>query len=294
MKRSIATPATEKVKRGKGERERIPFSPLPLVPLSLILFAALLALSSDTHATLPEPDNLLYGNITLDGALVTAARTDVIIQARRTTNGPAIASYRMGANPALGNFYSLRLLLESVTPIAGTNASQIAESLFIVVTDGSGLRTQTSYTIPDRGVAQRVDFGAAAVDSDADGLPDAWELQHYANLSQSSGSVAPNGHTALQNFVAGAVPSDPASFFKVNVALVGNERRVSFNALRAAGAGYDGRLRHYALESSANPSGPWAGVSGFSDIIGDDQIVTLQSVSSASPVYYRGRVWLQP
>src|SRR5437867_2880970 len=140
MKKSIATPANENQKRRKGARKRIPFSPLPLFLFSFILLVALLALPSGTRATLPEPDNILYGSITLDGALVTAARTDVVIQARRTTNGPAIASYRMGSNPALGNFYSLRLLLESVSPISDTNASQVAQSLSIVVTDSTGVR----------------------------------------------------------------------------------------------------------------------------------------------------------
>ena len=48
-------------------------------------FCVLLAMLSVAHAVIPEPDNIIYGNITLDGALVMAARTDVVIQARRTT-----------------------------------------------------------------------------------------------------------------------------------------------------------------------------------------------------------------
>jgi len=388
----------------------------------------LIALPTAVCAAIPEPDNLIYGNITLDNVLVTAARTDVVIEARRTTNGPAVASYRMGSDPALGNFYALRLLLESVTPISNPNASQVNQIVFIVVTDGSGLRAQASFTIPDRGVAQRIDFGAATVDSDGDGLPDAWELQRYANLSQSPGSTAPNGLTALQNFIAGTDPNadgfrlhiassnqqkhvsffarraegpgyegttrryslesrpavtggnwlgltnytdiagdnqmvdyvttgpgaaaffhgsitlqgftvpgadsdgdslpdvwetlhfgnlnqnansptangqtsyqnfvagtDPnaaGSNFKVTVAMVGAERRVSFSALRAEGPGYEGRQRYYALESSASLSGPWIGVTGFTNILGDDQTATFQSVSPATPVFYRAKTWL--
>ena len=398
--------------------------------LKTSLTSALLIQVALTHAAVPEPDNVVYGNITLNNVLVTAARTDVIIEARRTTNGPAIATYRMGSNPAVGNYYALRLLLESVSPVSNTNASQVSQNVFIVVTDASGLRAQSPFTITDRGVAQRIDFGAAAVDGDGDGLPDAWELQRYANLSQSPGSTAPNGLTALQNFIAGTDPNadgfrlrmvssnnqkhvsflarraegpgdegmsrryslesrasvtggnwlgvtnytdipgdnqvvdyvtagpgasaffrggillqgfvipgadsdadslpdawetfrfgnlnrhansptangqttlqnylagtDPntaGSNFKLSVAQVGGERRVSFAALRAEGPGYEGKQRLYALESSANPAGPWTAVPGFTQMLGDNQTVTFQSVSATSPLYYRGRTWLQP
>src|SRR4030095_15122531 len=158
-----------------------------LSTLTTAAVGLLMATLPNAHATISEPDNVLYGNITLDGVLVTAARTDVVIEARRTTNGPAIASYRMGGDSAIGNYYSLRLAVESVTPVLNTNASQISQSVFIVVTDGSGLRAQTSYTIPDRGVVQRVDFGVAAVDSDGDGLPDAWELLRFGSLGPNAG-----------------------------------------------------------------------------------------------------------
>ena len=85
--------------------------------LSASLPIVLSVAESVVQATVTEPDNLIYGNITLNNVLVTAARTDVVVEARRTTNGPAIASYRMGSDPAAGNFYTLRLAIESVTPL---------------------------------------------------------------------------------------------------------------------------------------------------------------------------------
>src|SRR5436190_20556721 len=205
------------------------FKSFPTMKMTTICM--LLAMLSASRATIPEPENVIYGNITLGSTLITAARADVVIEARRTTNGPAIASYRMGSDPALGNFYSLRLLLESVPPVSNTNASQISQSVFIVVTDGSGLRAQTSCLIADRGIAQRVDFGAAAVDSDGDGLPDAWELQHFANLSQFPGSIAPNGLTVLQNFIAGTDPNDLDGGFRLQIGRTNNQKHVSFLAL---------------------------------------------------------------
>jgi len=254
----------------------------------------LLAMVSASRATIPEPENVIYGNITLDSTLITAARADVVIEARRTTNGPAIASYRMGSDPAVGNFYSLRLLLESVPPVSNTNASQISQSVIIVVTDGTGLRAQASYVIADRGVAQRVDFGAAAVDSDGDGLPDAWELQHFANLSQFPGSIAPNGLSVLQNFIAGTDPNDLDGGFRLQIGRTNNQKHVSFFALRAEGPGYDGMTRLYTLE--ANPSftaGAWSSVPSYVDIAGNNQTVDYLSAGPGAPGFFRGKVSLQ-
>ena len=247
-----------------------------------------------SHAAIPEPDNILYGNITLDNTLVTADRTDVVIEARRQTNGPAIASYQMGSDASLGNLYALNLTIESVTPITDTNASQISDTLFIVVTDGTGIRAETTYTITDRGVAQRVDFGVAAVDSDGDGLPDAWELQQFTNLGQNPGTMDANGMTALQNFIAGTDPNDPNSGFKLSITRTNSQNRVSFQAIKAEGPGYDGMTRLYTLESNPTFSGgSWAAVSGYSDVVGNNQMVDYATTGTATPEFFRGNITLQ-
>lgn len=247
-----------------------------------------------TRAEIPEPDNVVYGTIAIDNAAITAARTDVVVEVRRTTDSPAIASYRMGSNPQVGNFYSLRLKLESLTPVFDPTASQSGVELFIVVSDASGVRAQASYTIGERGQFERLDFGTAVSDSDGDGLPDAWEAQQFGSLSQNAGSLNANGLTALQNFVAGTNPNDPNSGFKLNIALNGNQKAVSFIALRAEGPGYDGLTRIYSLEASPGlVASSWSGVSGFTDISGNNQTVTYQTASSA-PAFFRGKITLQP
>jgi hypothetical protein len=257
-------------------------------PISICL---LLVMVSAARATIPEPDNLIYGNITLDNALVTATRTDVVIEARRTTNGPAISSYRMGSNPDLGNFYSLRLTIESVAPVAETNASQVAESVYIVVSDGSGVRAEAPFTITERGAAQRIDFGVAAVDSDGDGLPDAWELKRYANLGQNPDSVGPNGLTALQNFIAGTDPN--ADGFRLHIDLTNGLKRVSFVALKAEGPGYDGMTRLYTLESNAAfANGSWDSVPDFVDVAGNNQTVNLVTAGTGDQSFFRGKIVL--
>src|SRR5262245_66597322 len=80
-------------------------------------------------AEIPEPDNVLYGIITLSNVAVTAARTDVLIEARRVFNGSLVVSYRMGTNQRLGNFFALEVRLESVTTIADTAGAQTSETI---------------------------------------------------------------------------------------------------------------------------------------------------------------------
>lgn len=289
--------AGEQVSRCEGEpeprfRNLSHFLTFPLSHFLVVLLVAPLAVT-DVRGVIPEPDNILYGTITLDNQPVTAARTDVVVEARRLINGPAIVRYRMGSNPTVGNFYSLRLALESLVPVTDANASQVGDSLFIVVTDASGIRTQTTYDLADRGAVQRVDFGGAVSDSDGDGLADAWEALHFGGLGQGPASVSLNGRTALQNYIAGTNPNDTNSVFGVGVTLNNNITLVSFQALRAEGIGYEGRNRFYSLEQTANPASGWQGVTGFTNVPGNNTTITYPAPGTNSSAFYRGRVWLQ-
>jgi hypothetical protein len=249
--------------------------------------------TNPVRAVLPEPDNVVYGTITLDGQQVTATRTDVVVEARRLISGPVVASYRMGSNPQLGNFYSLRLSLESLLPIVDANASQVGDSLFIVITDVSGVRAQATYTLAGRGQVQRLDFGTAILDSDGDGLPDAWETLHFGGLGQGANAINPNGQTTLQNYIAGTNPNDTNSLFRVSVTSLGANTFVSLEARRAEGTGYEGRSRFYSLERTSALDAGWQGVPGFTNIIGNNQTITYGPPGTNSPAFYRGRVWLQ-
>ena len=253
-----------------------------------------LTLAPIARATLPEPDNLLYGTIVLDNLPVTAARTDVVVEARRLTNGPAIASYRMGSNPRVGNFYLLRLALESVPPTSASDVSQVGDALFIVVSDLSGSRGQSSFTFTERGRVQRLDFGATITDSDHNGLPDLWELSRFGVTGQNPSAVNLNGQTTLQNYIAGTDPNDPTSVFKLGVTANNGQVAVSFLALRAQGPGYDGATRFYSLESNTNAGGgQWLGVSNFTNLQGADQILILSTPGTLPKSFYRGSVRLQ-
>ena len=246
------------------------------------------------HGKISEPDNVIYGTITISNTPITAARTDVVIEARRTTDGPAIASYRMGSNPALGNFYALTILLESVSPVVNTNASVVGDSLFITLLEGANSRGQTGFLITERGTAARIDFGAAVSDSDGDGLPDAWELLHFAGLGANTNSPGANGQTAWQHYLAGTDPNDTNDGFRLHLTQSNNLKNVSFVARRAEGPGYEGMTRLYTLESQNDLANPlWAGVSGYIAVPGNNQTVTYQTAGSGM-AFFRGKIALQP
>ena len=263
--------------------------------LRCLVVTVLLAAAPLLPAALPEPDNLIYGSITLSNVAITAARTDVVIEARRATNGPAIASYRMGANPALGDFYALTLSLESVAPVTNGNVSQIGDSVFITVLEGAGQRGQTGFLITERGIAQRIDFGAVVTDGDGDGLPDTWELFHFAGLGQNTNSPAANGQSAWQHYLAGTDPNDANDGFRLHLADSNNLKHVSFQARRAEGPGYEGLTRLYTLESKTNLAHPvWTGVSSYIEVPGNNQTVVYQTAASIGAAFFRGKISLQP
>jgi len=61
----------------------------------------------------------------------------------------------------------------------------------------------------DVGGFPSIDPGTACVDSDHDGIPDAWETAHGLNPNDPSDAqkTAPNGYTYLENYLNGTDPS---------------------------------------------------------------------------------------
>jgi hypothetical protein len=69
---------------------------------------------------------------------------------------------------------------------------------------------------------------------------------------------------------------------------------VSFLARQAAGAGYEGRSRYYALEYRTNlSSSQWFPVPNRTNILGNNTTITHQTTEPGAQVFYRGRVRLQ-
>jgi hypothetical protein len=273
-------------------KSRIAFPGLRTSPAVAIL-VLLLGSPVTSQALIPEPDNILYGTITLDGLMVTATQTNVVVEARRTANGPAIASYRMGADAQVGSFYSLKIPNESLSPMSDAAATPTGDVLFITLQDGSGLRGQTNYTVQERGSVARVDFGTAVFDSDGDLLPDAWELQYANNLSWAATNLTANGQTVLQHYIAGTNPNDPQGGFRLQINETNALKRVWFVAARAEGPGYEGKARRYTLEFRANPNaGSWTELAGYVNVVGSNQTVNYFTPGMGSPGFYRTRISL--
>lgn len=173
---------------------------------SCLALSILFGVLSGLRAEVPEPDNVVYGVITLGVTPATAASTNVIVEVRKTTNGSVIASYRMGANPVYGNFYSLEIPLEAFTPLSGSNVSRVGALLYLSVRDQSGVRDTRSLAVAQRGQMVRMDF--TELDSDGDRLPDRWESQYFgsATAGNPNADTDGDGRNNLQEFIDGTNP----------------------------------------------------------------------------------------
>ncbi len=140
----------------------------------LIILGCLLAWAGFASG-IPEPYNLVYGVIELGGGRAGSESTDVVIEARRLATGGAVASYRMGDEPGAGDYYMLKIKLE--TKVAGgaisETASNSGDTLYLTVLNGTQVVDQLAYILGPRGAVFRIDFGN--VDDDEDGIPDGWE-----------------------------------------------------------------------------------------------------------------------
>ncbi len=81
----------------------------------------------------------------------------------------------------------------------------------------------------------------------------------------------------------------------LTLATTGANVSLGFNAKPATGTGYNGRTRHYALETSTTLlPGSWTSPAGYEDMTGDDQTVSHIVARSSIPTFYRLRIWLTP
>ncbi|MBL9127968.1 MAG: hypothetical protein JNL97_09995 [Verrucomicrobiales bacterium] len=255
----------------------------------------LFVLPTGATAAVPLPDHLVYGTIAIDGRPVTRADTTVTVEARRTSAGPILASYRMGSRTALGDFYyALRIPVAKAAEASPAQAA-LGESVVLTVRSSSGIAYQIVHRVTEPGVALRLDFGAG-VDINGDGVPEGWELAHFgtsgANLARDTDG---DGVADRTEYFAGTKPKDAGDFFRLALAHDGGNLQVGFRALRAAGIGFEGRSRYYALESTVDPvRGPWVAVENYSRIPGNDQLVTyLEPAGTNAPAFFRARVWLE-
>ena len=201
----------------RGEREqgrgicRPPRPSAPFLPrlpgLAKLRPFAFCLLPSALAAGLPEPGARLYGTVALNGVVVTATDTAVVIEARKTPTGPAIASYTMGSQASAGNFYSVKVDAEASAPLADAGSALLGSTLYLVVRDGTGVVDTKTFALNARGMSARVDFGA--IDTDGDGMSDAYELANFGSATGGSPTADPDhdGRPNLREFLQGTDPN---------------------------------------------------------------------------------------
>jgi len=119
-------------------------------------------------------------------------------------------------------------------------------------------------------------------DLDNDGLPDAWEVQFFGSVTNTSGAVDSDGdgQSDRAEWIAGTQPTSAASFFRATALDAGSPVQVP---------SITGRLYH--LDVSTNLLQPaWWPVSGMTNIPGTGAPLLLQDTNVTTERIFRVRV----
>lgn len=121
-------------------------------------------------------------------------------------------------------------------------------------------------------------------DEDHDALPDAWEIDNgfsSADPNDAHQDSDRDGHTSLQEYVAGTDPRSAASVLRVSASIQGASARVQFTTVTGI---------RYALESAPSPNGPWTTLGN--EVLGDGDLAIISDPNPPVAVqrFYRLRV----
>jgi len=137
---------------------------------------------------------------------------------------------------------------------------------------------------------------SATEDTDQDGLSDAWETDALGGTgADPDGDADSDGVLNIEEYVAGTDPGDETGYLKLENRLQNGRILVELQTVPADGPGYEGRVRHYALEQDFDfgGAGLWTPVAAHADIIGAGQTVVYTNPASSPTAVFRARVWLE-
>ena len=130
----------------------------------------------------------------------------------------------------------------------------------------------------------------------------AWRSNHFSADEIAAGLAADTldaDGDGLSNLAEFTLGTDPRGFspppLTVTPTALADHFTLSFLARRAAGVGYESRTRKYTVEATTNLANPtsWQPVTGYSNIVGDDQTVTLTLPATLPNQFYRLNVRLE-
>jgi hypothetical protein len=171
--------------------------------VGLAILLALFTLGA--KAAIPEPDLVWYGKVLsfASGTPVRITTGTLVWQIEPLAGGPAIVFSTRVTN--INDQFSFVLRVPCETPEPGINASTNLINLatppmryrrLTVTLDGQPLSLMSAageFAPPptDRGRTERIDLqvGSAPVDTDGDGLADAWEQQYFGALSANPAAI---------------------------------------------------------------------------------------------------------
>ena len=191
----------------------------------------ILQLAPVATAGIPEPDLVWYGKILTDagGAPVRITTGTLTWRIERVSGGATWTVATPVTN--INDQFSFILRIPCETPEPGVTATSNTVILTspattyrraTVMLDGQTLAIinatdQFALTQTGRGRPERIDLalGSLPIDSDGDGLGDAWEMQHFGSLAATAaGDPDRDGLSNLQEYRAGTNPNNPNSVFE--------------------------------------------------------------------------------
>lgn len=218
-----------------------------------ILATALLFLTSTAYGFPPAPHHTLFGTVRNQwGDPINVSGADVFIQ---TTNAIGVA-VRVTASTAPGVNYEMQVPMDSgrTLDIYQSTAIRQGQPFQLKVKIGAITYVPIEMVLTSRALGQpagatRLDL-TLGVDSDGDGLPDAWEQALIDILGGNLAGITPEGDadgdgiSNLHEFLAGTYAFDPNDGF-----------RLALTGLNAGGATLDFftvRGRTYRLQGSSD------------------------------------------
>lgn len=217
---------------------------------ALALALLICATTADSlRAGIPEPDLVWYGKVlTVSGGSTVRLTTGLLTwRIEPVAGGPAWTNSTQLTN--LNDQFSFALRLPAETPEPGVAANSNTVSLTTPATsyrrlsvwlDGQPLSiinasNQFSPLPAQRGTTERIDLalGAFPVDSDGDGMTDAWEQQYFGSATGANAGADPDGDgmTNLQEFRAGTHPNNAQSRFAfIDIQPVAGAMRVRWSS----------------------------------------------------------------